>query len=315
MKQEVDPGSPVPLYHQIAEAIRARIERGDLAAGDALEPLREAARSWGVNLHTVRHAYTALARQGLVETRGARGTRVTRSQGRTQRAAREADRQEFASRVLEEARERLGLDAAQLCREIRRVGGGEARRETVHVVECTKWQCQSHAREIATRFDVDAREWSLEREEEPPAGTIIATYFHYNDIRRMWPERLREVTFVTIGPDPRILEEIPDDTTRVLVCERDAVTADTVASDVRALFRSRGCDVEPVVGADPLAWLDARGVGTVVLVAPRVWSSLPPSVRSHPRVLVAAYVFESMDLDRAARMLGWPEHAGVVQQP
>ena len=57
-----DPQSPVPLYHQIAEALRARMERGELRAGDALEPMRQAAERFGVNLHTVRHAYTALAR-------------------------------------------------------------------------------------------------------------------------------------------------------------------------------------------------------------------------------------------------------------
>src|SRR5210317_255717 len=72
----IDPNAPTPLYLQIAEAIRERIRRGELASGESLEPLREAARTWNVNLHTVRHAYTALAREGLVETRGTRGTRV-----------------------------------------------------------------------------------------------------------------------------------------------------------------------------------------------------------------------------------------------
>ena len=75
--ESIDPASPVPLYHQIAESIRSRIAAGSLESGDALEPMRQAAERWGVNLHTVRHAYAALARDGLVETsRGARGTRV-----------------------------------------------------------------------------------------------------------------------------------------------------------------------------------------------------------------------------------------------
>ena len=52
----IDPKSPVPLYYQIAQAIRAQIEAGSIAPGDVLEPLRKAAESWGVNLHTVRHA-------------------------------------------------------------------------------------------------------------------------------------------------------------------------------------------------------------------------------------------------------------------
>ena len=67
MKLKVDPESPVPLYHQIAEGLRAAIEAGALAPGDALDPMRQAAETWGVNIHTVRHAYAALAREGLIE--------------------------------------------------------------------------------------------------------------------------------------------------------------------------------------------------------------------------------------------------------
>ena len=59
-KKNIDSGSPIPLYHQIAEAIRQQIENGDLSRGDALAPLREAAQFWGVNLHTVRHAMETL---------------------------------------------------------------------------------------------------------------------------------------------------------------------------------------------------------------------------------------------------------------
>ena len=87
MKPAVDPESPVPLYHQIAEAIRAQMERGELAPGDALEPMRRAADQWGVNLHTVRHAYAALAREGLLEMRSARGTRVTHEVEKLRRRA------------------------------------------------------------------------------------------------------------------------------------------------------------------------------------------------------------------------------------
>ena len=36
MNVEIDPSSPVPLYHQIAMAIRARLQRGELQAGDTL---------------------------------------------------------------------------------------------------------------------------------------------------------------------------------------------------------------------------------------------------------------------------------------
>ena len=67
MSVSIDPDSPVPLYYQIAESIRTAIESGSLRPGDALTPLGEAAESWGVNVHTVRHPYTSLARDGLLK--------------------------------------------------------------------------------------------------------------------------------------------------------------------------------------------------------------------------------------------------------
>ncbi|NUS48333.1 MAG: GntR family transcriptional regulator, partial [Gemmatimonadaceae bacterium] len=70
MTTRLNPSSPIPLYHQLAEAIRAEIAAGTLAPGDRLPPLRAGADVWGVNLHTVRHAYRALAESGLVRTAG-----------------------------------------------------------------------------------------------------------------------------------------------------------------------------------------------------------------------------------------------------
>ena len=301
----IDPQSPVPLYHQIAEAIREQIEAGTLAPGDALEPLREAARTWGVNLHTVRHAYTALAREGLVESRGARGTRVAVSTPAS-RPSRGEDQNRFVSRVVREAHDLHGLDPCTLAEKISRHSApATAHRPVVHVVECSAWQCESHAREIEMRFDVDAREWSLERGEEPPPGDIVATYFHYNDIRRRWPHRLREVRFVTIVPDPEIPDRLPNDVQRVLICEQDEVTAENVAADLSTLFDPAGCVIEPVVSAQPESLIAEAGEDSIVLVAPRVWASLGEPARSSGRVLEAEYVIEAAELDAIGLELGW----------
>jgi GntR family transcriptional regulator len=295
MRDGIDPTSPVPVYHQIAAAIRGRIERGELAPGDALTPLREAAERWGVNLHTVRHAYTALAREGLVETRGTRGTRV--------RGGPELDPGAFVDGVLREARERFGMDAVELGAEIaRRAGLGIAARPTVWVVECSAWQCESHVRELTARYDVDARAWSLEREGEPGPGTIVATYFHYNDIRRRWPGRLREVRFVTIGPDPAISRLVGEDVERVMVRERDEETARNVAADVSQVL---GRPVEVRLGAEAAGADEEVGDREVLLVSPRVWASLEERVRGHPRVHEARYVFDRGELESLARELAW----------
>lgn len=65
-----------PVYQQIADQIRAEVERGALAEGDRLPPIRELARSLGVNRDTVGLAYEALAADGVVAARVGRGTFV-----------------------------------------------------------------------------------------------------------------------------------------------------------------------------------------------------------------------------------------------
>ena len=60
----------------IADSVRQRIERGELAPGAALPPVRNLADDLGVNRNTVVSAYRLLTQAGLVEARGRAGTRV-----------------------------------------------------------------------------------------------------------------------------------------------------------------------------------------------------------------------------------------------
>ena len=305
---KVDPNSPVPLFHQIAEAIRACIEAGELGPGEALEPLREAAERWGVNLHTVRHAYTALAREGLVETRGTRGTRVKNAPPKPPRENRDA----FLNRFAHEAREQHGIGPAELAEAVARLGDLPVDK-TVYVVECSAHQCEQHAGELRARFNVDAREWSLERNAEPPTGSVVSTYFHYNDIRRCWPRRLREVHFVTIGPDAALADQLEQigGVRRVLVCERDMVTAENVASDLSTVLPVDRFAIEPFVieqAGPALARCDDE---TVALFAPRFWATLDEADKQNPRALQARYVIDDRELDELARSLGWAEAAST----
>ena len=68
-------GGP-PLYVQIAEALTARIEGGELATGDRLPPERHLSEALGVNRLTLRRALRALEDQGLIIRRQGRGTHV-----------------------------------------------------------------------------------------------------------------------------------------------------------------------------------------------------------------------------------------------
>ncbi len=76
MLLSIDETSGVPLYRQIADALRRAIQSGAYAAGTKLPPAREIARALDVNMHTVLKAYGQLGDEGLVSIKRGRGATV-----------------------------------------------------------------------------------------------------------------------------------------------------------------------------------------------------------------------------------------------
>lgn len=74
----VDPSSRQPLYQQIVDAVRLRVARGQLHAGDRLEPVRQMADRLQINASTVAHAYQLLEREGVIQTNRRGGSVVAR---------------------------------------------------------------------------------------------------------------------------------------------------------------------------------------------------------------------------------------------
>ena len=64
------------MYEQVAEHVAARIEAGDLKAGQRLPPERDLAAEYGVAYHTMRRAMSVLREQKLIITMHGRGTYV-----------------------------------------------------------------------------------------------------------------------------------------------------------------------------------------------------------------------------------------------
>jgi hypothetical protein len=306
MGLQIDSESPVPLYHQIAEAIRERIRSGALAPGEALEPMRQAAGRWGVNLHTVRHAYAALAREGLVERgRGRAGTRVLGPlPSSLPPDPRDLDR--FLDRMRREARDQLGLGTRDLFEALReRLGEGAGDRPIVYVVECSEWQCRCHAREISGRWNVDTRPWPLTVKAEPPDAPLISTYFHYNDIRRLWPRRLSEITFLALHPDPSLRRRLAGRHRRVLVFGRDGSAAASIMADLRSLFARDSVEFEPLVGKQAASIFPLKEAGPPVLFSPRAWAALGNEERSHRRALELRYLIDEADLEKLGAARHW----------
>ena len=77
----LNPASPLPLYHQLAEHLSAEIHRGALSPGDRLPSEPELSRTYGIGRPTVRQATELLVRRGLAERRRGAGTFVRATPG------------------------------------------------------------------------------------------------------------------------------------------------------------------------------------------------------------------------------------------
>jgi len=72
----IEKSSPVPVYAQIAESMRTLLRSGTIPAGTALPPERALCEQFGISRMTLRQAYEALEREGLIESHRGRGTFV-----------------------------------------------------------------------------------------------------------------------------------------------------------------------------------------------------------------------------------------------
>jgi GntR family transcriptional regulator len=69
----IDPNSHVPIYLQIADAVRAAVAAGVYRPGETLPSLRAMAIEIQVNPNTVQRAYDELEREGLIYSQRGRG--------------------------------------------------------------------------------------------------------------------------------------------------------------------------------------------------------------------------------------------------
>lgn len=70
----VVPNSPLPIFAQIVQQVRAGVARGRLKAGDAIPTVRELAAELVVNPNTIAKAYQMMEQAGVLTTRRGAGT-------------------------------------------------------------------------------------------------------------------------------------------------------------------------------------------------------------------------------------------------
>jgi GntR family transcriptional regulator len=78
MQVSIDERSPEPVFAQLIAQIRDAVRRGDLKPGTPLPAIRQLAADLQINPNTAAKAYRLLYRDGVIETRGRRGTFVDR---------------------------------------------------------------------------------------------------------------------------------------------------------------------------------------------------------------------------------------------
>lgn len=74
----LDDRSPVPLYYQLQEIIRTRIESGQWQPGQQLPPEAELCREFSLSRGTVRQALLDLVREGMLHRRRGKGSFVAK---------------------------------------------------------------------------------------------------------------------------------------------------------------------------------------------------------------------------------------------
>jgi len=296
----LDRSDPMPLYHQIVQALRWRIGTGALHAGEQLPTIRDAAQRWGVNYHTVRRAYRELAARGWIQSVQGAGTQVAAAP--VADATTSNDLERWLDHVIETGYARFSVSAQNLAMLLQE----RVRILRVVVVECDEHQCAYLAQQIEEAWSVEAIPWSLDKAEEPPHLPIIGTYFHYSEMRSRWPTRISDMHYVALHLDPGLKSRVETAAdlrgAQVLhLVEKDATTAREMAADVAAQL-SPHFHIQPVAG-DPNTVLRSLPRNELLLVAARLWDRLRPSSQADDRVFDVRHVIIPEDLARVRRLL------------
>lgn len=68
---------PIPLYYQLEQILRSKVEAGEFSPGQRLPTEQELSREFGVSRATVRQALAALVSEGLLRRKQGKGTFIT----------------------------------------------------------------------------------------------------------------------------------------------------------------------------------------------------------------------------------------------
>lgn len=117
LRIQITTGSQTPIYRQVIDQVRATIASGNLQVGDALPSVRSLASELVVNPNTVAKSYSALVRDGVIESHKGRGYFVAKRREIYTKAEKGRRLSEAVAPVLAEAIS-LGFDQQAVISEI-----------------------------------------------------------------------------------------------------------------------------------------------------------------------------------------------------
>lgn len=278
LAESIDPEHPTPVYHQLAALVRWEVAEGRLPIGTVLPPLRAVAEAVGINYHTVRRGWEALAAEGILTMRPGRGARIVRA----------------------------ALDDGRWSPAPRQATPGDAPR--VWVADVSLEQAARLAGRLAARWQVEAIPYPSSAS-PPPPGPIV-TLGPAGALP--WPAREADTSAIEPVLDPATVT-VARRNARELGLERVAVVATAADLDASLVDLMRqlprlGLRTAAVAPEDLGAVL---GEGAALaLVFRGAWTLLAWEERQHPRVMAAEQDWAAGPLARLATRLGWGKREG-----
>jgi GntR family transcriptional regulator len=117
----IDFKSPIPVYRQIADALRHLLVNGELQPGDQVPTVRQLALDLNVHFNTVAQAYRVLSDEGWLDLKRRRGATVL---DRRKPAVPSKERQKQALQRLRELTAQLqseGIPVTQIASQLRKL--------------------------------------------------------------------------------------------------------------------------------------------------------------------------------------------------
>lgn len=298
------------------------IATGKWSPGFKLPSVRIAEREWGLNRLTVQKAYQQLVERGFVECRVKSGYYVLDKSGTRLLSQHRFELENLYEKLVDVIRNTSTFSPLAVFRYMSRLSEMRtAERPDCAFVECTEIQASGHALEIQTRLgipvmpltiqEIDSRPERLPRE----VRTVLTTMFHYDELVILEQENERELIAVPIEISPRLIEEIGQRRERIILLETEESMARHIAGDALEMLRNFDLEVEVVTDLDSRLheYIERRASGDdkIVLLSPRHWGSVEPSVRAHLFIKPISFSIVDSAWQGIAKAVGMP-HGGSI---